>query len=170
MAVVHENHVYTANLGDSGFLLYRRGNIVLRSEVQTHSFNCPFQLGTNSGDKPSLAATSQAELEKGDVLLLGTDGLFDNLFDHQIIKFLSAQLSDQNTVSLQQGRGGDVEAEEEAAGDPQAIAVALAQHAHYVSLSGEGTTPFAYECSVNGYNDVRGGKPDDITVVIGIVS
>lgn len=34
----------TANLGDSGYAVYRRGKVVERSKVMTHAFNTPFQL------------------------------------------------------------------------------------------------------------------------------
>ena len=37
--------MYTANLGDSGFLLIRDGEVVHRSVEQQHYFNTPFQLG-----------------------------------------------------------------------------------------------------------------------------
>lgn len=36
--------LYTANIGDSGFLVMRNGQVVHRSEEQTHYFNTPFQL------------------------------------------------------------------------------------------------------------------------------
>lgn len=36
--------VHTANIGDSGFLVVRGGQVVHRSEEQTHYFNTPFQL------------------------------------------------------------------------------------------------------------------------------
>lgn len=36
--------LYTANIGDSGFLVMRKGQIVHRSEEQQHYFNTPFQL------------------------------------------------------------------------------------------------------------------------------
>jgi protein phosphatase PTC7 len=35
----------TANLGDSGFLIYRDGSIIVRSKEQTHFFNAPYQCG-----------------------------------------------------------------------------------------------------------------------------
>ena len=40
-----ERTMYTANLGDSGFLLIRDGEVVHRSVEQQHYFNTPFQLG-----------------------------------------------------------------------------------------------------------------------------
>jgi protein phosphatase PTC7 len=36
--------VYTANIGDSGFVIVRHGKVVHRSEEQQHYFNTPFQL------------------------------------------------------------------------------------------------------------------------------
>lgn len=39
-----ERIIYTANLGDSGFMLIRNGEVVHRSEEQQHYFNTPFQL------------------------------------------------------------------------------------------------------------------------------
>lgn len=39
-----EQMIYTANLGDSGFLLIRDGEVVHRSVEQQHYFNTPFQL------------------------------------------------------------------------------------------------------------------------------
>lgn len=36
--------LYTANIGDSGFIVMRKGQIVHRSEEQQHYFNTPFQL------------------------------------------------------------------------------------------------------------------------------
>ena len=36
--------LYTANLGDSGFLVIRDGKVVHQSRPQTHGFNAPWQL------------------------------------------------------------------------------------------------------------------------------
>ena len=36
--------LYTANIGDSGFLVVRCGEVVHRSQEQQHYFNTPFQL------------------------------------------------------------------------------------------------------------------------------
>ena len=38
------HQLHTANLGDSGFLLVRGGEVVHRSDEQQHYFNTPFQL------------------------------------------------------------------------------------------------------------------------------
>jgi len=38
------------NLGDSGLIIFRDGNIVFKTVEQQHYFNCPYQLGTDSND------------------------------------------------------------------------------------------------------------------------
>lgn len=42
--IVHQQSLYSANLGDSGYLVYRKGKVIHRSKEQTHYFNAPFQL------------------------------------------------------------------------------------------------------------------------------
>uniref|UniRef100_A0A915EPT3 Protein phosphatase n=1 Tax=Ditylenchus dipsaci TaxID=166011 RepID=A0A915EPT3_9BILA len=39
--IVHQKMLYSANLGDSGFLVCRKGKVVHRSKEQTHYFNAP---------------------------------------------------------------------------------------------------------------------------------
>ena len=38
------HQLHTCNLGDSGFLVVRGGEVVHRSDEQQHYFNTPFQL------------------------------------------------------------------------------------------------------------------------------
>lgn len=79
--------VYTANIGDSGFIVVRKGEIVHRSEEQQHYFNTPFQLsfpppghGNNVlSDSPESADTFSFPVKNGDVILVATDGVFDNV-------------------------------------------------------------------------------------------
>lgn len=93
-----------ANLGDSGCMVLRDGRIVLRTVEQTHAFNFPRQLGTvraaaaalsplgaaathlalraragaqGSQDTPTDADRLSIPVEPGDIIVLGTDGLFD---------------------------------------------------------------------------------------------
>lgn len=62
MATLDETapYLYTANLGDSGYLLLRKEGLDLiqlfRTKEQQHSFNFPFQVGTG-GDDPAKAET-----------------------------------------------------------------------------------------------------------------
>lgn len=42
VVVVHKRVLYAANLGDSGYLVYRNGKIIHKSKEQIHAFNVSF--------------------------------------------------------------------------------------------------------------------------------
>jgi hypothetical protein len=57
-------------------------------QQQQHSFNCPFQLASHElrpeADAPEDADLYEVELMPGDILVVGSDGLFDNMWDDQL--------------------------------------------------------------------------------------
>lgn len=57
-------------------------------QSQQHDFNMPFQLATPGpeqySDTSESATVYELELEPGDVVLLATDGVLDNMWDDQI--------------------------------------------------------------------------------------
>jgi protein phosphatase PTC7 len=70
-----------ACVGDSAFAVLRGGRVVHRSAPQQHSFNCPYQLSAAGGDRLADADVGEVPVADGDVVVVGTDGLFDNVFD-----------------------------------------------------------------------------------------
>ena len=58
---------------------------MFRSKEQQHSFNFPFQCGTN-GDHPSTANDDEHKFEENDLMIVGSDGLYDNLYDEDIMR------------------------------------------------------------------------------------
>ncbi|RTG81081.1 protein phosphatase PTC7, partial [Schistosoma bovis] len=90
----NEHRVYGASLGDSGYLVIREGHVIQRSVHQKHSFNTPFQLSCPPTlrsrrfhcDLPNQAAQTSVEVKPGDVIIVGTDGLFDNLTESMILQ------------------------------------------------------------------------------------
>lgn len=92
--LTQDKQLKTCNIGDSGYLLLRRGESgnlesVFRSTSQQHYFNCPYQFGIHNKKPPSDQAFSTVHLiEENDILVLGTDGLWDNLFDQDIIDLI----------------------------------------------------------------------------------
>lgn len=79
----------------AGYLVYRDGKIIQKSAEQTHAFNTPYQLTLLPEelnldlfikDRPEHADLQKVELQSGDVILIATDGLWDNLPDNQIIE------------------------------------------------------------------------------------
>lgn len=141
------NVLHAANVGDSGFMLIRCGKVVYQSPVQQRCFNCPYQLG-NSRDDPSLAQELQVHVEKGDILIAATDGLFDNMHGSEI----------EETIQSKTSKGAQ----------PKEIARRLANLALYNSFDRFADTPFARKSRKAGYSH-RGGKEDDITVIVAFI-
>lgn len=176
--------LYTANLGDSGFLVIRNGKVVHKSNPQVHGFNAPWQLSivpqaqkaSSYGDLPQKAAFTEFQCEEGDILLLASDGLFDNVPDSHITQLLEKlgvnpeQLLDSGKESVDSGTdSGDDDKVyklqyvlENAASNMVAYTRSRAYDKKYIS-------PFALEARKYGY-DATGGKVDDITILIGVVA
>ncbi|GFN92815.1 phosphatase ptc7-like protein [Plakobranchus ocellatus] len=154
-----ERTIYSANLGDSGFLVIRDGEIVHRSTEQQHYFNAPYQLTVPPpsldtqwlSDSPDMAESSSFKVQDGDVLMLATDGLFDNLSEDMIVRSLVA-LHDQR----------DEERIQHAARN-------MADYAYQLSLDPDYMSPFALSACDIGIN-LSGGKPDDITCIVARVT
>ena len=63
-------------------------------QVQQHAFNMPYQLASArllpEADAPEDADVYELDVEPGDVVVLGTDGLFDNMWDDQLAAIVHA--------------------------------------------------------------------------------
>ncbi|KAJ6134270.1 hypothetical protein N7523_000592 [Penicillium sp. IBT 18751x] len=102
-----DGHVELANLGDSGSVLLRRAAVHHYSIPQTHGFNTPYQLsiipprmraqastfgGAYLEDFPRDASVTNVQMQHGDVLMLATDGVFDNLNNQDILKLVTSRM------------------------------------------------------------------------------
>lgn len=196
-----------ANLGDSGFMVLRYNTfsrtikLVASSTEQQHCFNAPYQLAKipkemqNSKnvynfweDKPSQADAYEVEVQPGDIVLLATDGLFDNLFLKEILETVKAYCDEQNTkISQTENIFGfshsfyDMDEEE-----AKELAVNLAKRAYFNSVSTSRLCPFGkrlnklirhsrHHLRQKGSSPVnfekwQGGKQDDIGVVVAFIS
>jgi protein phosphatase PTC7 len=152
------NRLRAANLGDSKFVLLRplpgkkKLQFIQSSSDQSHFFNCPRQLGTDSLDMPSHADRYESIVEPGDIVVVGTDGLFDNL-------------SVDEVAHLFEPLGFNLPTDEQTL---MKIALHLATTAFLVSRSPSVDTPFAQNARRNNI-DYSGGKQDDITVVVAVI-
>jgi len=164
------NTVGVANLGDSGFMLLRKGpsgmTIALKSDEQQHSWNCPYQLTRLppalvrkfpklDQDNATDCNTYRLEVYEGDLLLVFSDGVRDNVHDHEILQVVDRTLSPAFAEMLDFPQH---------ATDPQDIAKALVYAAQHRSLDPHAKVPFTLYSRRHGY-DCPGGKDDDITVV-----
>lgn len=138
------------NLGDSGFIVIRDGSTVFRSPVQQYGFNFPYQLASGTGgDLPSSGQVLTFPVAPGDVIVAGTDGLFDNLYNNEIAALVVQALRSHR--------------------DPQVTAQNIAALAQQRALDRNRKTPFAAAAHDAGYR-YTGGKLDDITVVVAFVT
>jgi protein phosphatase PTC7 len=151
--------VYTANIGDSGFMVIRKGEIVHKSDEQQHYFNTPFQLSLPPpgnanrvlSDSPDAADRNSFPVEDGDVILVATDGVFDNVPKNLLLETLKGVQGEKDAVKLQM------------------TANSIALMARSLSFDSEFMSPFAINARKNNINTI-GGKPDDITVVLATVA
>jgi protein phosphatase PTC7 len=151
--------LYTANIGDSGFIVVRKGEIVHRSEEQQHYFNTPFQLslpppghGDNVlSDSPESADAYSFPVKDGDVVLVATDGVFDNVPTSLLLDTLKEIEGERDPVKLQM------------------TANTIALMARSLSFDSEFMSPFSINARRNNIL-ATGGKPDDITVVLATVA
>eukprot|EP00028_Trichosphaerium_sp_Am-I-7-wt_P003073 CAMPEP_0168516198 /NCGR_PEP_ID=MMETSP0405-20121227/5262_1 /TAXON_ID=498012 /ORGANISM="Trichosphaerium sp, Strain Am-I-7 wt" /LENGTH=224 /DNA_ID=CAMNT_0008535869 /DNA_START=25 /DNA_END=699 /DNA_ORIENTATION=+ len=101
VGVFEGNEFKAANLGDSAFVVIRDFSLHLRSKSQQIKFNVPYQMGSTSNIVPwEKADTYKTTIEIGDVIVMGSDGLFDNLFIEDIIKVIKKvrQISTELTL------------------------------------------------------------------------
>ncbi|TKR76041.1 hypothetical protein L596_017242 [Steinernema carpocapsae] len=187
--IIDQDKLYSANLGDSGYLVMRKGRVIYRSNEQTHYFNAPFQLcllpeeaedrpvwvfdgGQNEafrqdclasgvwtaendqfriariiGDAPEKADLAELSVESGDLVVLATDGLWDNVPEQLIVE----QLNDVKPENVQAKCNG------------------LALTARRLAFDDHHNSPFAVKAKQNGIH-APGGKPDDITLVLILIA
>lgn len=151
--------VSQTQVGDSGYMIIRRDRrsekcrIVFKSQEQQHYFNAPFQLALVHGrfahlqdtifnDKPEDAILERHEIAPGDIVVTGTDGVLDNLFDYEIVEIVEALYNHH----------------------PTDIARAIVQESYYRSVSME-ETPFERNAKLAGQY-FKGGKRDDISTIV----
>ncbi|RDX63528.1 putative protein phosphatase 2C 55 [Mucuna pruriens] len=142
--------LHAINLGDSGFIVVRDGCTIFRSPVQQHDFNFTYQLESGNGaDLPSSGEVFTIPVASGDVVIAGTDGLFDNLYNSEI-----------TAVVVHAIRAGL---------EPQVTAQKIAALARQRALDKSRPTPFSTAAQEAGFR-YYGGKLDDITVVVSYIS
>ncbi|AYU80001.1 hypothetical protein, conserved [Leishmania donovani] len=174
-------------VGDCTMMLIRNGRVCYVTEEQAHQLDYPYQLGTGSNDTPKDGVRLLIPVEKGDVVVMGTDGVFDNLYPNRIAELIWPHLE---RVFCQHGYlqalGGAATAKEPAnsvsyvknrnlrtllddimaALDMSANAVMV--DAIAVSRDVRCDSPYASKCIENGAL-FEGGKPDDMTLLISVI-
>lgn len=154
LSLTRENNkaiLQSASIGDSSYIVMRDAQILYRSEEQQHYFNAPYQLAVippamqheSLADLPSSALRHEMEVKHGDIVVLATDGLFDNLFDKDIVEI----------VNKDKSNGVDK------------IAKELLYEARKRSFYKFYDSPFCMHARKHGVYFV-GGKEDDTTIIV----
>ena len=163
LAVLSGRQMNILNLGDCGLILIRHDGsfkIVFQTSAKVHSFNTPYQLarrfslkqlteGTNSiknidkSDEISDADEFMITILPGDFLVMGSDGLWDNLYPSGVLKILE-QYKKEPVHKIAE------------------IITKIAK----IRAIGIGRTPFSVLYKASGKGNYVGGKIDDVTVVV----
>lgn len=187
VAALDGEHLLGVNLGDSGLIVIRDGRIVYRTTEQQHYFNCPFQIGTDSLDTVDAGRPINVKLQHGDWIVMGTDGLWDNVFPTHIVEAVVSRIGTRDGDRSGDGKVDAMDASGSvsstasdgcsAASDcsvtndgeeAQGIAQHLAECALKVANDERGTSPFAVNAQNAGHLFI-GGKIDDITIIAALV-
>ncbi|KAF4746618.1 hypothetical protein FOZ62_017146 [Perkinsus olseni] len=154
----------TANVGDSAWMAFRPGtSLGYRSKEQTFAFNAPYQLDRNQrvSSPLRLAQRSKTRLEEGDMVVVASDGLWDNVFDKDIMRVLQKEQDDVHaaatelaTMAVNNGRNK--------------YGNGLRRFRHVVVAYGRTyASPFFRHALQQRTFVGLGGKEDDVTVVVG---
>lgn len=142
---------YTVTMGDTLVMILRLNNssntfnLVFKTEEQQHSFNMPYQCG-HVGDAPDEALAFTTDITKGDVIVIASDGLWDNLNEKEIIERLNREVNK-----------ADINVE--------CVVNDLSLQAQKNSKSDNIKSPFSVNALKNNFH-YFGGKPDDISVIV----
>ncbi|KAI3379588.1 hypothetical protein SNEBB_004018 [Seison nebaliae] len=114
-------------LGDSGVAILRRSSsisfdgiynnsnefgwtVIERFEPQIHNINAPYQLGispetlddiTFYRDSPCDATLTHCDIRSGDIIVMGTDGLWNNLFEYRLKNIIQITLNSNDSITKQ---------------------------------------------------------------------
>jgi len=152
VASIGENGFLQAlNVGDSCCLVVRDGKITAKTREISHYWECPYQLSEDSPDQPKDGTKLNVELIPGDVIIMGSDGVFDNMSDDILLDLVV------NSLPLRKG--------------PPPLAKKICDLSRTLSLDKTSVTPYSKQAQRRGdaeYRDGLGGKVDDVSCVVAV--
>ncbi|TKY90147.1 hypothetical protein EX895_000145 [Sporisorium graminicola] len=178
----------SANLGDSGFVILRQGTgkqgVFYASPPQQLGFNTPLQLAKlpkewaqegSISNTPKDAAAWDCTLQHGDLIIVGTDGLFDNVDAKieipQFAKFIKEKHHASYATRHPAAAEGAGDKHDSLAEDREFVQVLATNLVEYAKICQNSTTkqsPFEREAARYGIH-FPGGKVDDVALVCCLV-
>lgn len=148
VASIGENGFLQAlNLGDSLCMLVRDGKIAAKTREISHYWECPYQLSEDSPDRPRDGTKLNVELIQGDIIIMGSDGIFDNVSDDMLLELLS------KNSKLK----------------PNQLSKKICELSRKQSLDAGAETPYGKQAQRRGdpaFKSGLGGKVDDASCVV----
>ena len=144
-SITEDGYLRALNLGDSACVVIRDNQVLTKTREISHYFDCPYQLSVDSPDRPRDGTKLNIELNKGDLILMASDGIFDNLTDDQLVEI--TQMEPQISK----------------------LAKRVSEFSRKVSLDQTAATPYARQAKKFGdpdFADGLGGKVDDVSCVV----
>lgn len=128
----------------------RGEEVIFKTQEQWHWFDCPRQLGTNSPDTPKdNAVMDKVEIEEDDVVLAMSDGVVDNLWEHEVVT---------NVVeSIKKAKFEERQGKEEYAEGMKFVASELVKAARVIAEDPYAESPFMERAIDEGLS-TEGGK------------
>jgi protein phosphatase PTC7 len=147
VASISENgFLRVLNVGDSTCIIIRNGKVAGKSREISHYFECPYQLSADSPDRPKDGTKWNVELLKGDIILMASDGVFDNISEDDVAEMVAAGPKPTSVIAKR-----------------------VADKARKVSVNNNAETPYAKMAKRYGdpnYSEGVGGKLDDVCCVV----
>lgn len=162
LVLAHFNKTKSAlevlNIGDSMLYVIRDGQIAWKTEpkkakTETEDANCPQQIGTHTILHPGTCCVSTVPVQEGDLVLLCSDGVSDNLWEAEIERILAETYYAYT----------DAAADADTLPPLQPAVDALVKEATSVSFDNFAVCPY-HETSRKALQS--GGKNDDISVLL----
>lgn len=145
-SIGEDNILRVLTLGDCSVVVYRDGKVAAKTKEILHYFDCPYQLASDSPDRAKDATKLTFPLQPGDIIVAGSDGIFDNLTPDDIWEQIS---SVPDRAGMMAGK--------------------IINQSRAVSLDTEAPTPYAKQAKKQRYEKYKsglGGKVDDISCVV----
>lgn len=146
-SIGEDGFLQALNVGDSCCMVIRDGKVTAKTREISHYWECPYQLSEDSPDQPKDGTKLNVELVSGDLVIMGSDGIFDNLDDDTILDLVAKS----------------------SAIKPTPMAKKICDVSRKASLDKNSPTPYSKQAKRRGdadYKDGLGGKLDDVSCIV----
>lgn len=149
IAKLIDSKMHFYNLGDSGCAIFRNFEMVFRTNFTVHSFNYPYQIGSNNDSSIENGSIEYFDIMKNDTMICASDGLWDNIYPDEIGSIIKKAWKNVTSSDI----------------FVHAAARNLVRSAFTKGASHSIATPFS-DAAEKANIDYLGGKLDDTTVVV----